>query len=121
MIYLTPVTRLFISISALFIALSALLWLRKYYESITCILGPDAITLQRGVWIRRTITVPYKKITGIDIIRKRLHSYLGISSLRVNYTTSESLHAVIRIDGTQDPERLHSIIINNLNAVPGQG
>jgi membrane protein YdbS with pleckstrin-like domain len=110
-IVIEPVTRVFISIIALILALLAIVLIRKYAESRFYIFHQDTMEVRRGLISERPIIVPYTRIMGTEIIRHRLPAFLGIATVRITYMTSSGRNGRIDLDGIENPEDLRSRIL----------
>jgi membrane protein YdbS with pleckstrin-like domain len=66
-------------VSVLFVAF----WIPMYYESINYELTEAEITVQRGVWWKHTNTVPYNRVTNIDVVQGPLSRRFGLAKIKV--------------------------------------
>ncbi|MDD1684704.1 MAG: PH domain-containing protein [Methanoregula sp.] len=86
-------------------------WVGLYYKSMWYELCEDEVRWKCGVWFRTTGTVPYNRITNIDIRQGPVMRALGISMLAIQ-TAGYSGQAVpeIRIEGMEHAEELRELI-----------
>lgn len=113
----SPLFILGISLPLLLVIVFALWWIGAYYRTIRYRFTPFEILWERGVWFRQTGTVPYHRITNIDIIQGPISRFLGISRLKVQtdgYSSESALTAELKIDGITDPEMLREFIIKQI-------
>lgn len=59
------------------------IWLPAYYLSIEYRIEPDSVRSRRGVFWKRLTTVPFHKITNIDITQGPLQRAFGIGTVHV--------------------------------------
>ena len=83
-LYIDPLTRVVISVIALILALLAIALIRMYWESIAYTFRADALEIRRGFRPGKQVLIPYPKITGTGIIRRRLPSYLGMATVSIS-------------------------------------
>jgi membrane protein YdbS with pleckstrin-like domain len=118
-IFIEPVTRIYISISALIIALTAIVLIRRSCESRSYRFQKAELVIRGGILSGRSVTVPYTGIRSVEIVRHRLPAYLGIASVRVIYTIpSGDIHRIY-LDGIEDPESLRSRILGLAGGTTG--
>ncbi|HVP94685.1 MAG TPA: PH domain-containing protein [Methanoregulaceae archaeon] len=118
-VFIDPLTRIFISIIALILALIAIAVIRKSCESLAYTFYEDALEVRKGPWSGRRLLIPYGRISGAEVIRRRLPSYLGIASVRIIYTTTSGETARIYLNGIENPEGLQSRILSRTGGEPG--
>ena len=99
------------------------LYTPAYYHSLEYSLDDDAIRLKKGVFWRRITTVPYAKITNIDITQGPLERLFHVSKLHIQtagFSGNQATHAEIMMVGIRDPEEMKEQIMTNLRhmAVP---
>jgi hypothetical protein len=90
------------------------LWISWYYDALAYTFTTNEIVWRRGVWFRRTGIVPYNRITNIDLIQGPLMRWVGVSTLKVQtagYSAPSGASSEIRIEGTDQPEDLRSLIM----------
>ena len=105
---------------ALAIVIPLIVWVPRYYRSISYVIGKEELTWRRGVWFRTTGIVPYRKITNIDIGQGPLSRRLGIGSLKVQtagYSASKQ-GAEITINGIRGVEGARDLIMPFVRGAP---
>lgn len=91
------------TISALIIIVFIIYWIPKYYESITYKLTKSEMEWQRGVWFKQNGTVPYNRITNIDIGQGPVSRKFDIASLKIHTAGySASTSSEISISGIKN-------------------
>lgn len=58
-------------------------WIPKYHSSISYVFTQSEILVERGVWWRRKSTVPYNRVTNIDIVQGPISRHFGLGKVRV--------------------------------------
>jgi membrane protein YdbS with pleckstrin-like domain len=111
-VLIDPVTRIVIAIGALVAALAVIALIRKYCDSLVCILTDAALKIQGGFRTGGQLRIPYEKIRNVEIVRGRLTSYLGIAVVRITYTTDSGNPATVDMKGIDHPEDVSSKILN---------
>lgn len=66
----------------------------KRYEHWSYVLGPDALELQHGTFVRRRSVIPYFRVQHVDTSRGPLERNLGLARLKV-HTASSGTDATI--------------------------
>ena len=109
-----PLLTLGVSIPLLLIIAITLWWIGAYHRSIRYRFTAFEILWERGVWFRRSGSVPYRRITAITITRGPVYRFLGISRLTIQTdgNASDTASAAdLKIDGIAEPELLRDFIM----------
>ncbi|MDR3102431.1 MAG: PH domain-containing protein [Methanocalculaceae archaeon] len=93
--------------------LFVLLWTVLYYKSVIYHLNATEVTWKRGVWFRKTGTIPYTRITNIDVVQGPVMRLFGISNLKIQTAgySGNNGSAEISIEGIEEPELLRAMIM----------
>ena len=67
----------------LLVALLLALWIPAFYRSLEYSIDEDAIRCNSGVFWKRRVTVPYSKITNVDITQGPVQRAYGVGSVHV--------------------------------------
>jgi len=59
------------------------LWIPKYYSSVSYKFTEGEITVERGVWWKHKSTVPYNRVTNIDVVQGPISRRFGLAKIRV--------------------------------------
>jgi len=105
----------------LFIFLLVAIYIPAFYNTLEYRIDSEGVKLKKGVFWRRRTTVPYSKITNIDITQGPLERMLGFSRLHIQTAGSSSPEtgkAELVITGISDCESLKNTIMHHI-AVPG--
>ncbi len=106
----------------LVIYLLACLYFPAFYRTLEYSIDDDSIRLKKGVFWRKRTTVPYGKITNIDITQGPVERMFGISHLQIQTagnSNPQAPKAELVIAGIRDCESLRNIIISRINKLPG--
>ncbi|HDO41474.1 MAG TPA: PH domain-containing protein [Candidatus Bathyarchaeota archaeon] len=57
-------------------------WIPKYYHSIRYLFTEGEIIVEKGVWWRHKSTVPYNRITNIDVVQGPISRRFGLRKVR---------------------------------------
>ena len=92
-------------------------WIPKYYSSISYVFTQSEIVVERGVWWKHKSTVPYNRITNIDIVQGPVSRRFGLGNVRVqtagySVTGSYGRVAEASIFGVKNFEEIRDFIIN---------
>jgi membrane protein YdbS with pleckstrin-like domain len=105
----------------IFIFLLVAIYIPAFYNTLEYRIDSEGVKLKKGVFWRRRTTVPYSKITNIDITQGPLERMLGFSRLHIQTAgsnSSETGKAELIINGIRDCETLKNTIMRQI-AVPG--
>jgi membrane protein YdbS with pleckstrin-like domain len=101
----------------LLVHLPLVIYLSAYYKTLEYSIDSDALRIKKGVFWRRRTTVPFAKITNIDITQGPVERMFKISTLHVQTagsSSSEFAKAEIVIPGIRDSETLKDAIVNQI-------
>jgi len=104
----------------LFVVGFVALWIPKYHSSISYISTQSEIVVERGVWWKHKSTVPYNRITNIDIVQGPISRRFGLGNVRVQTAGYHAyggpygggLVAEASIFGVKDFEEIRDFIMN---------
>ena len=118
--FLTPPDLiLIITLPLLGVVIFLIWWTGAYYHTIVYRFSDDAISWEQGVWWRQTGTVPYNRITTVDIIQGPLSRLFGISMLKVHVAGNEAgteSEAELKINGMTGAGTLKEYIIDQMRS-----
>jgi membrane protein YdbS with pleckstrin-like domain len=106
-----------------------LVWIPAYYRSLEYRIEADAIRGKRGVFWKRIVTVPFGKITNVDITQGPLQRAFDIGNLHVQTAGSSGSQggaAELVVYGIRDLEGLKRTIMERIASAapagePGHG
>jgi uncharacterized membrane protein YdbT with pleckstrin-like domain len=97
-------------------------WISMYYESINYELTEAEITVQRGVWWKHTNTVPYNRVTNIDVVQGPLSRRFGLAKIKIQtagYSAAGSggSSAEAQLTGIRNYSELRELILSKARGV----
>jgi membrane protein YdbS with pleckstrin-like domain len=90
-----------------------LLWIPAFYQSIGYSIESDAVRGQAGVFWRRHVTVPFVKITNIDVTQGPLQRAFNLGTIQIQTAGaggSQGAHAELRLVGIRQLESTRETI-----------
>jgi len=91
-------------------------WIPRYYTSISYALSEAEISVERGVWWKQENTVPYNRITNIDVVQGPLSRRFGLAKVRVQTAgysaTGGGAVAEVTITGIKNYEEIRDFILS---------
>jgi membrane protein YdbS with pleckstrin-like domain len=118
-IFIQPVFVLAVTVPILLLVLFLIWWTDAYYHTILYRFSATGISWERGVWWRQTGTIPYDRITSVDIFQGPLSRLLGISVLKVQtagYPAGVTSATELKIEGLTDAGALRDYIVNQMRS-----
>jgi membrane protein YdbS with pleckstrin-like domain len=97
----------------LIIWILVLAYIPLYYNRLEYRIEGDAITGKKGVFWRKISTIPYYKITNIDITQGPLQRLFGLSNIHcqtAGASGAQGARAELVLLGIQDPEKIKNTI-----------
>jgi membrane protein YdbS with pleckstrin-like domain len=88
-------------------------WIPAYYRSISYSIENDAVRGQAGVFWRRHVTVPFVKITNIDVTQGPLQRAFNLGTIQIQTAGaggSQGGHAELRLVGIRQLESIRETI-----------
>ncbi len=115
-----------ITISALLLVMIPVgVWLPVYQRSIEYVIDAESVRSRRGVFWTRTTTVPYHKITNIDITQGPVQRLFGIGTIHVQTAGaggSQGGQAELLLQGIEDLEGLRDqLLARAVGTMPDAG
>jgi membrane protein YdbS with pleckstrin-like domain len=93
------------------------LWLPAYFRSLDYAIGNDAIKGQRGVFFKRSVIMPYHKITNVDITHGPLQRKFGVGYLHCQTAGAggqQGGRAELKMEGLRDLEQTREAIMERV-------
>lgn len=90
------------------------LWLPVFWGSLEYAIESDCVKSKSGVFWKKRITVPYNKITNIDITQGPLQRAFGIGTIHVQTAGAggqQGTHAELRLLGISNLEQVKDTIM----------
>jgi membrane protein YdbS with pleckstrin-like domain len=103
----------------LFMVFFVAFWIPQYYASVSYSFTEGEIAVEKGVWWRHKSTVPYNRVTNIDIVQGPISRRFGVAKVRVQtagYSATGGGGAVAEasIFGVKDFEEIRSFILKQV-------
>ena len=101
------------------IALLILIWIPFYYRSLSYDLDQQEIRVAKGVFWKQRLTVPYTKITNVDVSQGPVERLFGLSRIQVQtagYGGSSGSKAEQTLVGMRQPEEIRKGIMRRIEA-----
>jgi uncharacterized membrane protein YdbT with pleckstrin-like domain len=112
--FLPPLQTLVISGGFLFVVILIIWWTGAYFRSVVYRIDTSGIVWERGVFIHRSGLIPYRLITGLDIVQGPVSRFFGIYQLKIKAggPPSKPAPVIVRINGLMDPKALRDYILS---------
>lgn len=97
------------------------LWLPAYFRSLDYTIAEDVIKGQRGVLFKRTVSMPYHKITNVDITHGPLQRKYGVGYLHCQTAGAggqQGGRAELKMEGIRDLEEIREAIMERIRGAP---
>jgi len=94
--------------------LCLVLYIPAFFGTLEYSISQEAVLLRKGVFWKRRTTVPYAKITNIDITQGPVERYYGLSKLHIQTAGASAANnttAELMMYGIADPEALKDEIM----------
>lgn len=107
---------IFLIIFLLIMALWAF-WIPAFYKTLEYYIDSEAVKMNRGVFWKRLITVPYSKITNVDVTQGPLQRMYRIGTIHVQTAGAggaQGAQAELRLNGVRDLKGLKDIIMEGV-------
>jgi putative membrane protein len=96
-----------------------LIWVPVAHKTLEYYIQQDSVRMKGGVFWRKHITVPNKKITNVDITQGPFERFLKIGTIHVQTAGAggqQGQKAELKISGVRELEQIKDVIINNINS-----
>jgi membrane protein YdbS with pleckstrin-like domain len=93
------------------------LWLRAYFRTLDYTLAEDVVKGRRGVLFKRSVTMPYHKITNVDITHGPLQRKYGVGYLHCQTAGAggqQGSRAELKMEGIRDLEEVKDLIMERI-------
>ena len=96
----------------------ALIWVPAAYRALEYYIQQDSVKMKGGVFWRKHVTIPNRKITNIDITQGPFERFLKIGTIHVQTAGAggqQGQKAELKISGVKEMGTIKDAIINNIN------
>jgi len=93
------------------------LWIPAFYKTLEYYIDSEAVKMNRGVFWKRLVTVPYGKITNVDVAQGPLQRMYRIGTIHVQTAGAggaQGAQAELRLNGVRDLKGLKDIIMEGV-------
>lgn len=103
----------------LLIAFLLAIWIPAFYRSLEYSIDEDAVRCNSGVFWKRRVTVPYSKITNVDVMQGPVQRMYGVGSVHVQTAGAGGTQggmAELAFLGVRNLEGVREAIMNRVKA-----
>jgi len=100
------------------------IWIPAAFRALEYVIDEDGVKMSGGVVWKKFVTVPYSKITNVDITRGPLQRYFNLGTIHVQTAGAggkQGEKAELKLTGIRELEKIRSVIIENMKAVNYSG
>ena len=102
------------------------IWIPAAFKALEYTIDDDGVKMSGGVVWKKFVTVPYSKITNVDITRGPLQRLFNIGTIHVQTAGAagkQGEKAELKLAGIRDLEKVREVIIENIKDLnyPGSG
>ena len=110
---------LILAITIMAISAIALVLINITYDNITFLVQDEAITINRGILYKHSLTLPFNRVQNVNILRGPLERRFGIATIFIQTAGGYLLGG--RLQGIKNPELLRDIILKRVIKVKNNG
>ena len=95
----------------------ALIWIPAAFRVLEYTVDEDGVKMSGGVVWKKHVTVPYTKITNVDITRGPLQRYYNIGTIHVQTAGAagkQGEKAELKLSGIRELEKVREVIVENI-------
>lgn len=93
------------------------IWIPAAFKALEYTIDDDGVKMRGGVVWKKYVTVPYSKITNVDITRGPLQRLFNIGTIHVQTAGAagkQGEKAELKLAGIRDLEKVREVIIENI-------
>jgi membrane protein YdbS with pleckstrin-like domain len=124
LIIVNPLVFAICTVSWLLFTLPFLFWIPAYFSSLEYIIGDDAVQGKKGVFWKKFATIPYHKITNVDITQGPLQRRFHVATIHCQTAGAggqQGAAAELKMEGMGDLDGLKKAIIERVLASASAG
>ncbi len=94
-----------------------LFWIPRAYQVLEYSIEEDSIKMKEGVFWKKNVTIPYLKITNVDITQGPVQRALGIGVIHVQTAGAggqQGQKAELKINGIKNLDELRDMILEKI-------
>lgn len=109
------------AISIITISIVSIIFINKIYKSITFLVRDEALTINKGILIKQSQTIPFNRVQNVDIYRGPLERRFKIATIFIQTAGWGGNILRGRIQGIENPELLRDIILKRVTRAKNNG
>ena len=93
------------------------MWISAFFRSIEYGIDDDTVKMNCGVFFKRRVTVPFRKITNVDISQGPLQRKFDVGTIHVQTAGAggaQGAQAELRFSGIRELDELKELIMNGM-------
>ena len=97
-----------------------LIWIPAAFRVLEYTIDEDGVKMSGGVVWKKHVTVPYAKITNVDITRGPLQRYYNIGTIHVQTAGAagkQGEKAELKLAGIRELEKVRKVIVDNIKDI----
>jgi len=101
----------------LILMMPILLWMPAFYRSLEYVIDIDCVRMKKGVFWRKRVTVPYPKITNVDVTQGPVQRMFNIGTMHVQTAGAggpQGRQAELKLLGVRDLDGLKDTIMERV-------
>ena len=101
-----------------------LIWIPAAFRALEYTIDEDGVKMSGGVVWKKHVTVPYSKITNVDITRGPLQRHYKIGTIHVQTAGAagkQGEKAELKLAGIRDLEKVREVIVENIRKLNYSG
>ena len=98
------------------------MWIPAYFKTLEYSVEDDTVKLSMGVYWKKRVTVPYTKITNVDVTQGPLQRKYGIGTVHVQTAGAggaQGAQAELRMAGIRNLENVKDVIMERVKGTGG--
>jgi len=104
----------------LIVMLLIVLWIPASFKALEYSIDSDGVKMKGGVVWKKHVTVPYSKITNVDITRGPLQRYYNIGTIHIQTAGAagkQGERAELKLSGIRELDKVREVIIENIRGL----
>ena len=104
----------------LIVMLLIVLWIPSSLKALEYSIDSDGVKMKGGVVWKKHVTVPYSKITNVDITRGPLQRYYNIGTIHIQTAGAagkQEERAELKLSGIRELDKVREVIIENIRGL----
>ena len=97
-----------------------LIWIPAFYKSLEYIIDEDSVRAKKGVFWRKQVTVPYTKITNVDVTQGPVQRIFDIGTIHLQTagaSGTQSTSAELKMWGIRNLDSVKDAIMARVKAI----